>query len=591
MTLDQGLILGILAALLGLFIWGRYRYDLVALAGLLAAVLLGVVEPGRAFEGFGNPAVITVALVLILSKALSASGAIDPIARLVQRGAGTTPGHIGGLGGTAALLSGFMNNVGALAMLMPVAIQSARKAERPARLVLMPLAFASILGGMLTLIGTPPNILISSIRDRALGDGYAMFDFAPVGGIAMLAGLIYLIAVGWRFIPSGPKGDDGSNFGVDVYTAEVKLSKDCKAYGKTITELEKLSEDMDVVVAKLIRRGRNYPAPPRHEPLRASDILIVEGAAEEIDRFVSEFGLSLSGGGPSLKEILNSGDAAAVELVVQAGSLLEGRTVAQMRFGPHYRVALLGVARNGRAHRGRLKDFQFRAGDILLLQGAADELNAAVSRFGCLPLRERDLSLGRRDRGPIVLASFAAAVVAASLGVVPLPIAFGVATVAIVVFGVVTLREIYDSVDWPVIVLLGALIPVGGAMESTGATGLIADGILWGTQGLPVWLIVGLILVVTMTLSDVLNNAATTVVMAPIGLAIADGLGHAPDPYLMAVAVGASCAFLTPIGHQNNALVMGPGGYAFGDYWRVGLPLEVIIVLVSVPTILMVWPV
>lgn len=590
MTFDQGLILGILVALLGLFVWGRFRYDLVALMGLLAATLLGLIDPKDAFSGFGNAATVTVALVLILSRALSASGAIDPIARLVQRGSGTTVGHIGGLSGTAALLSAFMNNVGALALLLPVAIQSARKAERPVRLLLMPLAFASILGGMLTLIGTPPNILISAIRSESVGESFAMFDFLPVGGVVAVIGLIYLVAIGWRLIPQASGKENAERFGVEVYTAEVKLSKDSKIYGKTITEIEALSEDLDVVIVKLIRRGRNYPSPPRHEPLHATDHLILEGVAEEIDRFVSDFGLKLSGGGPTPQEILKSGEAASMEMVVQQGSPLDGRTVAQLRFGARYRVALLGVSRQGKPHRGRLKDFRFKAGDILLLQGAAEELNEAVARFGALPLRERDLSLGRRGRGTTVLLCFAGAVLAAATGYVSLPIAFGVAVVAIVLFGVVPLREVYDSVDWPVIVLLGALIPVGGAMESTGATGLIAYSILSIAGDMPAWLILAVILVATMTMSDVLNNAATTVVMAPIALAIARELGLSADPFLMAVAVGASCAFLTPIGHQNNALVMGPGGYRFSDYWRVGLPLEILIALVAVPAIMIFWP-
>lgn len=590
MTIDQGLILAVLASLLILFIWGKYRYDLVALAGLLAAVVLGLVEPATAFLGFGNPAVVTVALVLILSRALSASGAIDPIAGLVQRGSGTTPGHVAGLGGVAAILSGFMNNVGALALLMPVGLQSARKAERAARLILMPLAFASILGGMLTLIGTPPNILIAAIRAEATGASFAMFDFFPVGAIVLLAGLVYLVFVGWRLIP---KADDNQGQGDDTvgdYVAEVKLSKESALYGKTIHEAEDLMKDLDVVIVKLLRRGRNYPRPPRYEPLHANDHLIVEGSAEEIDRFVSDFGLSVSGGGPDALEILKSGDAAAVELVVRAGSTLEGRTVEQMKFGPRYRVTLMGVSRQGRQHRGRLKDFRFRAGDLLLLHGAAEELDEAVRRFGALTLKARDLDLGRRSRGHAVLAIFAAAVLAAAFGLLALPIAFGLAVVAIVVTGVVPLRQVYDAIDWPVIVLLGALIPVGGAMQTTGATGLIADSILMIADGLPAWLILALVLVVTMTLSDVLNNAATTVVMAPIAIAIGEGLGYSADPFLMAVAVGASCAFLTPIGHQNNALVMGPGGYRFGDYWRVGLPLEIIIAVVAVPAILVFWP-
>ncbi len=591
MTADQISISLLLLALLVLFVWGRFRHDLVAMAGLVVAVLLGLVPPVSAFSGFGNPATVTVALVLILSRALAASGGIDPIARLVKRGAGTTTGHIGMLGGVGAVLSGFMNNVGALALLMPVAIQSARQANRPARFILMPLAFASILGGMLTLIGTPPNILIASIRADALGQGYGMFDFLPVGGVVMGVGFLFLLIVGWRLIPKGPDAGDAGAAGVEEYLAELKLSKEAKAYGMTVTEIEAASEDIDAAVLSLVRRGRRYPVPPRHEPLHASDSLIVEGPAGEIDRFAAAFGLKAAGGGPDAQEILNSGSAGSLELVVTAGSALEGRTVAQLRLGARHRVVLLGVSRQGRPHRGRLKDFRFRTGDILLLRGAKEELEAAASRLGGLALRERALDLGRRSRGPAVIAAFALAVAAAAFGLVALPIAFAAAVVAVVLLGVVPARDIYDSIDWPIIILLGALIPLGGAMQATGTSALIADGVLVATDGLPTWAVIAVILIVTMTVSDILNNAATTVVMAPIALSVAAALNQAPDAYLMAVAVGASCAFLTPIGHQNNALVMGPGGYRFGDYWRVGLPMEAIIVVVAVPTILIVWPV
>lgn len=591
MTLDQAAISLLLAALLALFIWGRFRHDLVAMAGLVAAVLLGLVPAKEAFSGFGNPATVTVALVLILSRALAASGGIDPIARLVNRGAGTTTGHIGILGGIGAALSGFMNNVGALALLMPVALQSARRAERPARLILMPLAFASILGGMLTLIGTPPNILIASIRGEKLGQPFAMFDFLPVGLVVMLVGFAYLLIAGWRLIPKGPGAGGIEPISVEAYLSDLKLSKQAKAYGMTVNELEAASEDIDATIVAVIRRGRRYPAPPRHEPLHASDHLIVEGPAEELDRFAEAFGLEVAGGGPDAEEILKTGDAGTLELMVTSGSVFEGRTIASLRLGARHRVVLLGISRQGRTHRGRLKDFKLKVGDILLLRGASEELEAAAARLGGLVLRERALDLGRRSRGPAVVGVFALAVAAAALGLTPLPVAFAGAVLAVVLLGAVSVRELYTSIDWPIIVLLGALIPLGESMQSTGTSQLIADGVLILSDGLPSWAVIAAILIVTMTVSDVLNNAATTVVMAPIALAVADTLGQAPDAYLMAVAVGASCAFLTPIGHQNNALVMGPGGYRFGDYWRVGLPLEAIIVAVAVPTILFVWPV
>lgn len=591
MSLDQGLILGLLVLLLGLFAWGRWRYDLVAMAGLLAAVLLDLVPAEEAFTGFGHPATVTVALVLILSRALSVSGAVDGLARLVQKGAGSVPRHVAGLSGAAALLSGFMNNVGALALLLPVALQSSRKAGRPAKPVLMPLAFASILGGMVTLIGTPPNILISRFRADALGDGFSMFDFAPVGGAVLVAGILYLVTIGWRLVPEGEAGGEAAErFEIERYLSEVRVSKKSAAYGRTVADLEEEAGDIDVQVVGLIRRGRRYPVLPRRDPLQAVDVLTIEGTAEEIDRFVDKFGLEVAGGPGQAAESLRKGDAAIVEAVVSPGARVEGRSVEQMRFGPRYGVTLLGLSRHGRPYRGRLRKFKLRIGDVLLLQGHANDLPDVISRLGCLPLAERALSMGRRPKGYWALGLFIAAIAAAATGLMPITISFGLAALGVVLAGVLSPREVYQGIDWPVIVLLGALIPVGHAMDTTGATNLIAGGLVGLTGGLPAWVLIALLMTVTLTLSNVLNNAATAVVMAPIAVTVAQELDAAPDGFLMAVALGASAAFMTPIGHQNNALVMGPGGYRFGDYWRVGLPLEAIVVAVGVPMIVLVWP-
>lgn len=592
MTTDQIAISLLLIVLLGLFVWGRVRYDIVAAGGLVTAVALGLVPAEEAFEGFGHPAVITVAGVLVMSRALSLSGAVDGIARWIRHGSGTETGQIGMLSVVAAGMSGFMNNVGALALLLPAAIESCHKARRPVRLVLMPLAFASILGGMVTLIGTPPNILIASYRRAAMGEGFAMFDFAWVGLPVALFGVAFIALVGWRLIPSATEKAEGSGeaFDLEAYLSELAVPKASEAHGKTLSEIEELTEDLDVAIVGLVRRKRHYPRPPQHEPLQGTDRLLVEAGPEDLDRFVDRLGLRVAGTRPD-KDALSKGEHAVLtEAVVTPGSRIAGRTIGSLRLKGRYNLTLLGISRQGHTRGGRLSSFRIRSGDVLLVQGLEDDVPDALSRLGCLPLASRDISHGLRGKSVIAAGIFAAAVGLAAVGLLPIAVCFVAAVVAVVLAGILPIRDLYSSVDMPVIVLLAALLPVGEALQTTGMTGLIASAITGLTYGAPAFVVVTILLVTTMFMSDLLNNAATVVVMAPIAVQVAKGLDASPDPFLMAVAVGASCAFLTPIGHQNNALVMGPGGYKFGDYWRLGLPLEVLIMILAVPLIMFAWP-
>ncbi|MEM7225341.1 MAG: SLC13 family permease [Pseudomonadota bacterium] len=592
MTTPQIILFVLLAALFGLLVWGRWRYDVVAFATLLAAVVTGLVPAGEAFTGFGHPATITVAAVLILSRALASSGATDLLAKLVMPATGHTQTHIGALMGVGGTLSSFMNNVGTLGLLMPVALQSARKAGRPAALILMPLSFGCILGGLVTLIGTPPNIIVANIRAEVAGEPFGMFSYSPVGLVCALAGIAFVALIGWRLVPlrAGQRDDGEDLFDIEDYVTEVRVPKSCKAWDKTLDELEEMTKDIEAQVVGLIRGRKRTSRPEGRERLQARDVLVIEAAPTEIDKFITALGLELVGRGNAVSSLTKNADAELLEAVIAQGSRLEGRSVESLRMPSRYGVNLIALSRQGKPHRGRLRKIKLRIGDVLLLHGDKEHLADAVASFGCLPLAERDLNFGRRHQAPWMIGIFALAIAAASLGLVTIPIALGLAVAVMVVANMIPVREIYDGVDWPVIVLLGALIPVGGALQSTGATEVIADGIVTITVGAPPVVVLVLLMVVTMTLSDILNNAATAVVMAPIGISLAERLGVAADPFLMAVAVGASCAFLTPIGHQNNALVMGPGGYRFSDYWRMGLPLEVIIVAVATPMILVVWP-
>lgn len=616
MTLDQGLVFAILAALLVLLAWGRVRYDIVAFAALIAAVLAGLVPANEMFSGFGHPATITVALILIVSRALTTSGATDPIARFVQPLARRPSTHIGVLAGISAAMSGFMNNVGTLGLMMPVALQTAKKANRSPGTVLMPLSFGAILGGLVTVIGTPPNIIIATWRGEALGAPFTMFDFTPVGAVVALAGVAFVALIGWRLVPAKARtgGETTDLIDIEDYLAEVRIPEDADIAGRNLAEIQEKTSDIDAQIVGVYRRGRRLPTAAGRQPVESGDVLLVEAGPEALDRFAAAIGGELGRGredsetgseaaeatsGKGKKEgrkrdrpkvSLTGEDVMTVEAVIAPGSRLDGRTVESLRLARRWGVTLLGLSRQGRQHQGRLRDFRLRIGDVLLLLGDRERLAQAMQAFDCLPLAERGISVGRRGRPWLPVAIFVGGIALSTAGLFPIYVALGLAALGMLAVRAIPARDIYDAVDWPVIILLGALIPVGGALETTGGTELITGWIVAATQGLPAFAMVALLLVVTMTLSDVLNNAATAVVMAPISASLAEQLGANPDPFLMAVAVGASCAFLTPIGHQNNALIMGPGGYAFSDYWRMGLPLEILIVLVATPMILLVWP-
>jgi di/tricarboxylate transporter len=589
-TTPQVILFAILLALFALLVWGRWRYDVVAFAALMTAVAAGLVPPGEAFDGFSHPATITVAAVLVLSRVLSNTGAIDHLTNLIRPATGHTTTHVGALAGLGAAMSTVMNNVGALGILMPMALQSARKAARSPSLLLMPLSFGSMLGGLITLIGTPPNIIVASYRGQIAERNFSMFDFTPVGLSVAVVGITFIALVGWRLVPQrAGQRQAGELFDIETYMAEAAVPEDNPNIGKTLREIDEITKDIDVVIVDQIRGERTYP-PSTRKQLRAGDILKIEASPEEIDRFVSKLELKIGGESSGTGAKAMSEDASLMEVVVAPGSRLDGRLIGSLHLFARRGVTLLGVSRQGQHFHGRLRAFRIQPGDVLLLHGESEQLADLVPTFGCLPLAERELHFGKRSKGPAVIAIFAAAIAAASFGLLPIHIAFGMAIVLLVVGDLMNVRELYDGIDWSVIVLLGALIPVGGALQSTGATDLIADSVVSMTAGFSSVAVLVIVMVVTMTLSDILNNAATAVVMAPIAATIANRLEVSADPFLMAVAVAASCAFLTPIGHQNNALILGPGGYRFGDYWRMGLPLEVLVIAVSVPVILLFWP-
>jgi len=631
MSQEQILILIILIVTMGMFLWGRWRHDMVALGALLACVLAGVVPSAAAFAGFGHPAVITVAAVLVLSRGLQSTGAVDVLAqRVLPKQAGAIVG-IASLVALGAVLSAFMNNVGAMALLMPVGIQLARRHELPPGQVLMPLSFGTILGGMTTLIGTPPNLIVSAFREGTGRESFGMFDFTPVGIAVASLGVLFIAALGWRMVPVR-KPEDLDSFETGAYLTEALIVEGSKAAGMRLREVEEALEAADAQVIGMVRNDFRVSAPNPQRVLKPGDMLVIVADPEMLSQVLSGLGLKLEEANSSPdsdKEVPVDNAAAAApasageesgaradevraadeenspaarasestprevelrELVVMPGSSIIGQSSADLQLRSRYSLNLLAISHHGRRSIKRLRTTPIQAGDLMLLRGAPDALAGFTSLTGAVPLAARSLDLPDKGRAITAVIIMALAVAGAALGLLPAAISFAGGVLAFMALKVLPLRKVYEAIDWPVVVLLGALIPVAGAMSSTGTADLIARSLqqLVGMDQPVVALV--LILILSMTLSDFMNNAATAAVMCPIAISTAVQMNVHSDPFLMAVAVGASCAFLTPIGHQNNTLILGPGGFRFGDYWKLGLPMEILVIVVAVPMLLIVWP-
>ncbi|MCK7598650.1 SLC13 family permease [Microbulbifer sp. CAU 1566] len=684
MALDQIIILVIIAVTIVLFIWGPWRHDMVALASLLACVFTGLIEPEDAFTGFGHPAVVTVACVLILSRGLQNTGAMDALAQKVVPKKGSITLAIAALTALGAGMSGFMNNVGAMALLMPVATDLADRYQLPPGKVLMPLSFGTILGGMTTLIGTPPNLIVSGFRASAGAGSYGMFDFTPVGLVVALVGVMFVALIGWRLVPARTQAGAGT-FDTGTYLTEALVGEKSAAIGKSLAELVKMIGDEDAQVIGLVHNNARVSTAMPGLRVRAGDLLVIEAEPESLSSVLSSLGLTLAAapesgeadnkdkekqangqagekrngngkadgaGGdteadkaserapapasaptgtrklvdideveipPELtregvapetpapvsdeagdgkrekkeseeKRARDKADLVLRELVVLPDSYLIGRSAQNLRLAGRYEINLLALSRQGRRSVKRLRSTPLMAGDALLMMGTEENLSNFANEQRCVPLAQRDITIPNKEKAYVALVAMALAVAGAAFGLLPAAISFATCALAFMALKVVPLRNVYEAIDGSVIVLLGALIAVAEVMDSSGAADVVAKSMLDNlAQGNPVIALV-LILVVTMTLSDFMNNAATAAVMCAIALSAAGQLDVNPDSFLMAVAIGASCAFLTPVGHQNNTLILGPGGFKFGDYWPMGLPMEILVILVSVPMLLWVWP-
>jgi len=614
MTGEQLIVFGVLAATLVLFVWNRWRYDLVALAALLACALTGVVPAEEVFAGLGHPAVISVAAVLVLSRGLLNAGVVDSVARRLMQVGERPWAQVAALTGIVALSSGFMNNVGALALFMPVAIWMSRQSGRSPSYLLMPLAFGSLLGGTLTLIGTPPNLIIAGYRAEAGEAPFGMFAFLPVGAAVTVAGVLFIALLGWRLVPRRQEQEgNGDLFEISAYLTEVRVPEGCKYAGRTLHALiGAVQDEADVQVIALIRGDERQRMPSTYEVLREGDILLVEADSDSLKALLDVTGVELAA---DVEEQENRardeqeaaeqaveqekaeknhksrhGELTLAEAIVSPGSMLVGTSASGLDLRERHGVNVLAVARQGQRLRQRLGEIRFAAGDILLLQTREDALQSTLNSLGCLPLASRGLSITTPRNVLLASAVFAITLATIAFGLLPAATALVTGALVMILVGLIPVGRIYESIDMPVIVLVAAMLPVGQALETSGGSQLIADALLSVGQSLPAAATLALLMVAVMLISNVVNNAAAAVLAAPVAISLARGMDASVDPFLMAVAIGASCAFLTPIGHQSNTLVMAPGGYRFGDYWRLGLPLSILVVLCAVPTILWIWP-
>lgn len=598
---------------------------MVAVGALLSCVVLGLVAPTDAFSGFGHPAVITVACVLIISRGLQNSGAIDLLSRRVLPTKAGPMASIAALVFLGAALSGVMNNVGALALLMPLALQLASRLELTPGKVLMPLSFGSILGGTTTLIGTPPNLIVSGFREQVQGEGFGLFDFSMVGLPLALMGVLFIVLLGWRLVPARKQAGT-SGFETSAYITEARVPEGSAAVGKRLYEVESILGETDAQVVGLVRNEVRVTAPQPGRLIFAGDILMIEADVAALPEALSKLGLQLEGDKkrstseveeeepeereenvvhrpktPSVDDGLTTDtvedekkpaadEIVLVEMVVLPASTISGRSANELQLRSLYSINLLALSHQGQRSMVRIRSTKIQPGDVLLLQGSPEALNEFAGTSGCVPLAPRELRIPDTGKVLTSTAILVATLTLVATGLLPAAVAFTAGVLASMALRIIPPRSAYEAVDWPVVVLLAALLPVSVAMQSTGTADMIAlfllDTLAQGSA------ILGLviILIITMTFTDLMNNAAIAAVMAPIGLGVATQLGVNPDTFLMAVAIGASCSFLTPIGHQNNTLILGPGGFRFGDYWRMGLPLEGLVIVVVVPLLLLVWP-
>ncbi|MCO4315679.1 SLC13 family permease [Phyllobacterium sp. 21LDTY02-6] len=587
MTTQQFLAFAVIVLMMAAFIWGRFRYDVVAMCALLVACLLGLVPYDRAFSGFSDEIVIIVGSALVVSAGVARSGLMEAAVQRFAPRLVAVRGQLALLVIVVTVLSAFVKNIGALAIMIPIAFQFARRSNVSPSLFLMPMAFGALMGGLMTQIGTSPNIVVSRVREEMVGERFTMFDFTPVGATVAAVGIVYLVLFYW-LVPMRSREGLSADEAIEIsnYVAEASVPQGASAIGKTVVDISKPGEGRASITS--IIRGESRTSPLPDTIIAQGDVLVLEGDPAALDAIVNSGKLKLSR--DRIPEQEQGSELESIEAVIGDNSPLIGLSARDLSLFDRYEVNLLALSRQGERITDRLGEIKLRLGDVVVFQGKDSVLPALLREFGCLPLAKRTIMLGNVRRGLIPLSILLVAIIVTAFGLAPVSFVFFAAAVAMVAFKAIPVRELYTAIDGPILVMLAALIPVSDALRTSGGTDLISQYLTAYAHSLPPFAALGVIMVVAMAVTPFLNNAATVLVMAPIASSFATGLGYRPEAFLMAVAIGAGCDFLTPIGHQCNTLVMGPGGYTFGDYPRLGLPLSIIVVLVAVPTLMFFWP-
>ena len=565
------------------FMLRKWSYATTSIFALSASILIGAVPVDQTFTGLINPAVITVASVMIITHIIAKSNVLNMVINKIDTFSHSKTMHVFIFSFYIAFLSAFMNNVGALGLMLPISIYTSLKNNRSPSYILMPIAMASALGGMITLIGTPPNLIISNFRAQAVGTPFSMFDFGYVGLYVALFGVLFIGVLGWRLLPkksiqqSSPKRH---------FTFEIRIPPKSQWIGNTLKALKE-EMDEDIEITGMLRRKKKHPL-YHHTEIKSGDRFIIEATVENIEEFNSTNDIVVANSIRKGKKNSSSNDI-MLEVIVPTNSQIKGKSFNDTNLRSQYKIAMIAISQPVKNKVVRIRELIIQPGDVMLLQCKDPNIIDRLPFLGVVPIQESTFQIKTTFKHYVPILIFALAIILVSCSILPAQVGFAAAAFLMILFDSTALTYVTERFDWSIIILLAAVIPIGDALTQTGGSDLLANLILGVAKDNSILITIAIILVITMFLSDFINNAATSIVMAPIAISLAKSLNVSVDPFLMAVAIGASCAFLSPIGHQNNLMVMGPGRYKFFDYMRIGLPLEIIVFIVATPLIYVLW--